>query len=121
MNILKQVTLDKATRRKDKSISMSFITSMEQSSEEFMEIDKALDNTGVLYFKPDGNLTQKELDELDKTDLEAPKGKSPSQRLRSVLWVLWSQKEKDNMESDEFYNRMMEGYIQDIKDSLDED
>lgn len=119
-NLLTQVTLDKATRRKDKSVSMSFITSLEQSSEDFMEIDKALDQTGVLYFKPDGNLTQKELDALDKVDL-AVEGKTKSQRLRNVIWVEWNQKYKDSISFNDWYAEVMEGYIQDKKDNLDED
>jgi hypothetical protein len=33
-NLLRQVTLDRASRRKDKSVSLTFITSLEQSSEQ---------------------------------------------------------------------------------------
>ena len=51
MKLLKQCSLDGVTRRKDKSLKISFITSLEQSSTELMEVDKLLDSNGILYFK----------------------------------------------------------------------
>ena len=56
-NLLIQVTLDRASRKKDKSVSLSFVTQLEQSPEEFMKIDRLLDDSGVLYFKSNGNIT----------------------------------------------------------------
>ena len=66
MNILRTVTLDRINRKKDKSVSLTFITTTEQTSEQFMELDKELDQSGVLYFKPKGLLTTAEAEKLNK-------------------------------------------------------
>ena len=91
--MIKQVTLDKATRKKDKSVSITFITELEQSSSEFMEIDSNLDKHGVIYFKSNGKLTAEEKDEIDNVEIHA-EGKTKSQRLRSVLFI-YNQQNQD--------------------------
>jgi len=45
-------------------------------------------------------------------------GKSPSQRLRAVLFVLWEQRGK-NGDFEAYYNTYMERFINTIKDNLD--
>ncbi len=69
-NLLIQVTLDRANRKKDKAVSLTFITQLEQSSEEFMQIDSILNDSGVLYFKSNGNLTKEEIKELEGVEIE---------------------------------------------------
>lgn len=116
MNILRTVTLDRINRKKDKSVSLTFITDNEQTSEQFMELDKALDSMGVLYFKPKGLLTTAEVDELDAVDIEL-EGKSQSQRLRNVLFVYHQQSEsKDDFKA--FYKRETEKIIEHYKSKL---
>jgi len=121
-NLLRQVTLDRATRRKDKSVSLTFITSLEQSTDQFSEIDKLLDGTGLIYFKSNGVLTTNELEELDSIDLEI-EGKTKSQRLRNVLYVLHTQihREPNQEQKDfkEFYALEMEKIIEHYKGKLD--
>jgi hypothetical protein len=56
--MLRQVTLDRANRRKDRSVSITFITDLEEDN--FMEIDEKLGRSGIVYFKDSGELTQKE-------------------------------------------------------------
>lgn len=116
MNLLRQVTLDRATRKKDKSVSLTFITATEQSSEEFKCIDEMLDSTGLLYFKPNGRLTDKEVKELDGAELVI-EGKSKSQRLRNVLYVYSQQKGITNFK--DFYAAEMERIIEHYKSKLD--
>jgi len=114
--MIKQVILDRANRKKDKSVSMTFITELEQSSSEFMEIDNHLDQYGVIYFKPNGQLTQDEIDEINKVDIIA-EGKTKSQRLRNVLFVLHSQ--KDTVQDfKEFYAGELEKIIEHYKKRL---
>lgn len=116
--ILRQVTLDRASRKKDKSVSITFVTSLEQSSDQFKEIDELLDTHGVIYYKSNGDLTSSEIDELDSVDLEI-EGKTKSQRLRNVLYVFW----KDNFEHEttfkDFYSKKMEELIEHFKNKLD--
>lgn len=117
MKILKQVSLDRVSRKKDKSISLTFITSTEQTPEELMEMDKLTDQTGVLYFKGAGTLMQSEVDELDNVDIEL-EGKTKSQRLRGVLWRQWEQLGKQG-DFKAFYSTRMEQFIELVKSKLD--
>jgi hypothetical protein len=116
-NLLKQVTLDRCNRKKDKSVSMTFITQLEQSPEELMEIDKLLNDSGVLYFKSNGNLTKEEIKELESVEIEV-EGKSKSQRLRNVLFIYCKQLGKEKSFSD-FYANEMEKIIEHYKTKLD--
>ena len=116
-----QVALDRANRKKDKSVSLTFITELEQSSAEFMEIDGNLDKHGVIYFKTNGKLTEEEVEQIDKVDVQA-EGKTKSQRLRNVLFVLHSQKHREpnqkHIDFKEFYADEMEKVIEHYKSKL---
>ena len=131
MNLLRKVTLDRANRKKDKSVSFTFTTQLEESSEGFMEIDKLLGSNGVMYFKDSGTLTTEEVKELDNVEIEV-EGKTKSQRLRNVLYVLHSQIPPTTQNTgseiigtrisfDAFYSSEMERIIQHYKDKLDND
>ena len=117
-NLLIQVTLDRANRKKDKSVSLTFITQLEQSSEEFMKIDSLLNDSGVLYFKSNGNLTKEEVNALDEVEIEV-EGKTKSQRLRNVLYVL--NKQENNGDFKNFYADEMERIIEHFKGKLKKD
>lgn len=122
-NILRTVTLDRCNRRKDKSVSISFITQLEESPEGLMEIDKLLNDSGVLYFKSNGNLTKEEIKALEDVEIEV-EGKSKSQRLRNVLYVYYQQLSNsteyytDNT-FDLFYSKEMEKIIEHYKSKLE--
>lgn len=121
MKLLKQCTLDGVTRRKDKSLKISFITSLEQSSNELMEVDKLLDTNGILYFKDSEGLSTDEINQIDKVVLDKPNGKTQSERLRNVLYLYCKQKigkEPTKEQFAEFYQKYTEKYIQYIKDQL---
>ena len=119
MKILRQVTLTRANRKADKSVSMTFVTELEQSSSEFMEIDEVLNNNGILYFKSFGQLTTQEVEELDNLDIEV-NGKTKSQRLRNALFVLWK-KTESLQTKEEFYSTYMEKFINHITGQIPED
>tara|TARA_R110000744_G_scaffold148351_1_gene261361 strand:- start:1056 stop:1415 length:360 start_codon:yes stop_codon:yes gene_type:complete len=117
-NLITQVTLDRANRKKDKSVSLTFITQLEQSSEQFMEIDELLGDSGVIMFKSSGNLTTEEVKALDGVEIEV-EGKTKSERLRNVLYVLNKQ---DNIgDFKEFYVTEMERIIEHYKGKLKKD
>ena len=116
MKILRQVTFDGGNRRKDGSVKLSFTTDTEQNTNQFMEIDQARNTHGILYYSDRGELTQAEIDELDKVDIEL-EGKSKSKRLRNVLYVYCNQLGEKDFKS--FYSEYMEKIIQQIKDRLD--
>mgnify|MGYP005992123305 CR=1 FL=1 len=117
-NLLIQVTLDRANRKKDKSVSLTFITQLEQTSKEFMKIDSLLNDSGVLYFKSNGNLTKEEVNTLDEVEIEV-EGKTKSQRLRNGLYVL--NKQNDNGDFKNFYSDEMERIIEHYKGKLKKD
>ena len=127
-NLLRTVTLDRAVRKKDKSVSFTFITSTEQTSEQFMEIDALLNDSGVLFFKSNGNLTKEEVKALESTEIEV-EGKSKAQRLRNVLYVYQKQLQESglepmavfNMPFHEFYAQKMEEIIEHFKGKLEKD
>ena len=119
MNLLKEVILDRAARKKDRTISLTFVTALEQSSEEYMKIDELINTSGAIFYKPSGNLTELELKELDALDMEV-NGKTRSQRLRGALMVL--HKKSGSIESKEdFYVKYMEKFIKHIVEQIPED
>lgn len=115
-NIVRQVTLDRASRKKDKSVSLTFITTTEQSTEQFMEIDKILNDSGLIYFKSQGNLTTEEVKELESAEIEV-EGKTKSQRLRNVLYRVHEQTNSD-IDFNSFYAQKMEELIEHFKKKL---
>ena len=124
MKLLKQCTLDGVTRRKDKSLKISFITSLEQSSNELMEVDKLLDSSGILYFKDSEGLSTDEINQIDKVVLDKPSGKSKSERLRNALYILCKQKKGSDPTKEQFaewYSNKMEKFIQHVIGQLDKD
>jgi hypothetical protein len=124
MKLLKQCSLDGVTRRKDKSLKISFITSLEQSSNELMEVDKLLDSNGILYYKDSEGLSTDEINQIDKVVLDKPSGKSKSERLRNALYILCKQKKGSEPTKEEFaewYSNKMEKFIQHVIGQLDKD
>jgi len=74
----------------------------------------------LMYLSSD-NISQDELDALDGFKLENEKtdGKTPSQRLRAVLYVYWKQHKQKDIEFDIFYLRYMNRLIENLKDKLE--
>jgi len=82
--------LDRYNRKKDRSYSITFITSLEVSKEERDKIDELWGNTGWLLFAPN---EVKEI-EIPKEDAKV-KDTSPTQQLIKRMYVYWQQKKKD--------------------------
>jgi hypothetical protein len=94
---------------------MTFTTQLEQSKEEMSDIDGELGQNGILYFKPSGELTQQEIDEINNTEIEV-EGKTLSQRLRNVLYVYNEQNQQEDFK--EFYATEMNKIIEHYKSKL---
>jgi len=119
MKLLKQCTLDGVTRRKDKSLKISFITSLEQSSNELMEVDKLLDSNGILYYKEGETVSTEEILAIDKTNLEQPKKRTQSQETKIMLWRCWkelTEEGKYSKSQEVFYNAMHTWFRQQLED-----
>ena len=117
--IIKQAILTRASRRADKSVSISFTTSLEQSTSEMAELDGLFQQDWVLAIKPSETpFLDSEIADLDSIDVDLEDTtKTPSKRLRSVLYILWDQGVKD-VEFKEFYKNRMERLIEQIKNRL---
>ena len=116
--ILCPAILDGYTRRKDRSVSLRFIT-QEKTSSEIMDIDATLDQFGILYFRGEEKMNADEIEELDSIDLDVyDEPKSQSQRLRNVLYILWKQ-EGERGDFKKFYKQKTEEIIQHFKNKLD--
>ena len=114
--MITQVTLEAANRKKDRSVSLRFTTDLEQSTDQFMEMDSLVNSRGILYFSQKGELTQAEIDAIDNTEIEL-EGKTKSQRLRSVMYVYAKQ---NDLDFNDFYAGQMEKIIQKYKDKLED-
>lgn len=70
------------------------------------------------YISPKETIPQKELDQVDEADPEFG-GKSPSQRMRNVLYVLFEQSPEGFKTFDDFYKAKMEAMIIHFKSKLE--
>ena len=111
-----QGILNSAKRLKDRSINVTF-NLQEITSSDFMEVDTAIGDFGVVYFKPKGILTDEEKKAIDGASIEL-NGKTQSERIRNVLFVL-NQQENGGENFDEFYKSKTEELIQHFKNKLD--
>ena len=117
LKILTAGQLDGYQRRKDKTVSLRFIT-QEKTSGEIADIDRLVDTFGILYFRGQEKLNQDEVEELDAIELDLyDEPKSQSQRLRNVLYKIWQQNEEGQFR--EFYRHETERIIQHYKNKLD--
>lgn len=117
MKVLTSAQLDGYARRKDRSVSLRFVTG-EKSSHEIANIDQMCDMFGYLYFKAEQPLTPDEVKELDElnTDLfDNPK--TQSQRLRNVLYKTWESSGKIG-EFKDYYRYETERIINHYKSKL---
>ncbi len=113
-----QGSFSTAKRLKDRSVNVTF-NLQEISSSDFMEIDESIGDFGVVYFKPKGILTDEEKKAIDGASIEL-NGKTQSERIRNVLFVL-NQQLNDGQDFDSFYKQKTEEIIQHFKDKLDPD
>lgn len=71
----------------------------------------------AVYISPKETVSQKELDQVDALDPEFG-GKSQSQRLRGVLFVLWEKVPEGFKDFDSFYKHHTERIIDHIKSKI---
>jgi len=97
---------------KDGGVSLGFSTN-ELSDEEKVLLSKYYQKFGWLLFR-ENELTAEDIPTED-ADFE---GKTPSKRLRAVLFVYWKQKGKEG-DFEDFYRVKMNEFIEHIKTKLD--
>lgn len=97
----------------DKSMSLGFVTK-ELNNDEKVEMMKFFPDHGWLLFSPNP------IQDTDIPDHPAEiETKTPSQRLRATIYVLWEQRgSKDDFEV--YYRETMEKFIDAVKSKLDQ-
>lgn len=117
MKIITAAQLDGYQRRKDRSVSIRFVT-QEKTSGEIMEIDRLVDTFGILYFRGEERMNHEELEALDAVELDLyDEPKSQSQRLRNVLYKIWTRDQVGEFK--EFYRKETERIIEHYKGKLE--
>lgn len=102
---------------KDKTIKLTFET-QEPTPEQLTQIALHSQKFGFLVFKDDSFKESEKL-EIEKLNSDyEDNSKTPSQRLRSVLFVAWKQDSKGYKDFKDFYNHYMEAYINNVKSKL---
>ena len=109
-----EATISKVTTMHDKTLRLQ-IDTQEIGSEQKTQLFSLHDTFGYFFFS-EKSFKEPEITELP--DVEAnPKGKTPSQRLRNTLFVLWTQQgSKGDFEV--FYRRQMDILIEHLKNKL---
>ena len=119
------IELKNYNRRADRSISFRADSLLEIGSKEIANIDGHIGDVGFIVLTDAQNLDNIEVDEilenLPENDLY-DNHKTPSQRLRNVLYVRLEQKLNRKPEKEEFaiyYKNQMEGLINKFKEELE--
>lgn len=109
-------TLEGVALRKDGSATLRFST-QELAENDLLIVKRFYGSFGQLLFGPN-DLQPKDIPQSDP-EFE---GKTPSQRLRAVIFVLWSQmkeKEATKLKFEEFYGGQLDRLIEQYKEKLD--
>jgi len=103
---------------KDKTIKLSFET-QEPTAEQIQQIANNSQKFGYLVFS--GNqLTEEQLNAIDKAKNDLyDNQKTPSKRLRNVLYVWYEQDNKGYNTFEDYYLYHMERIIENVKSKLD--
>ena len=108
------VTLDSANRKKDRSVKFAFTTTREITTDEFLIVDTYHQSAGWLLFK-ENEFKEEEVPDTD-VNLDV---KSPSLRLKNILYVYHIQNNGAPGTFRRFYESAIEKYIEDVKEQLD--
>jgi len=104
--------LTRISSMKDGGLSIGFTTSIELTAEEKLTAFQFHNQLGVLLFK-ENEFKEEEIPQGDAED----ESKSPSQRLRAVLFVLWKAR-GEKQDFNVFYRQEIERQIDKIKKLL---
>lgn len=116
--ILCAAQFDNYSNRKDKTVTLKFIT-QEITPLEVANLHGLIDGFGYLYFKSETALSKSEIEELDalETDL-IDNGRTQSKRIRNVLYRLWELNKEGMPDFKEYYRVKTEKIIEHLKGKL---
>ena len=115
MNAVFQAQIDSIRTLKDKSLKVTL-----ESQELTPEIKARLMSFDGLIkvLLSDTNISPEMITEVDNLQIEVGEKKSPSERLRNVLYRFWEQSPSGYDDFNLFYRNRMEKIIEQIKDRL---
>lgn len=111
------VIFQKMQPRVDKSWVLSFET-RELFGKDVEVLANRLGTEGWIVHSPNDDIAVSDIPEI--TADAGLEGKSPSQRLRNSLYVLWEQKGKPGGVFDPYYLNQMERLVETIKNKLED-
>lgn len=113
--ILIAAIVDKITTLKDKSVKITLDT-QELSPIRAGELFTLMNSLATVYISP-AAITDQEMRQVDAVEPEMP-GKSPSQRMRNVMFILFKQDPEGYKEFDSYYKAKMESFIENLKNNI---
>lgn len=102
--------------RKDRTVAVT-IGTQELSPSNAGQLVGYANQLVCVYISPKETVSQKEIDQVDQIDPEFG-GKTQSQRLRNVLFVLWTKAPEDFKDFDSFYAHYTEKMIEHFKTKI---
>lgn len=112
MKALLSATVEGIRTRKDRTLAIT-IGTQEMAPDKAGELLAMAGNLVAVYIADKG-ISQQEIDRVDEADIDLP-GKSQSQRLRSVLYVLFTQDAEGFQTYDDYYHAKTEKIIEHLK------
>ena len=112
--------IESVSTRRDKSIKIS-IGTQELTPEQMTELmNQWMGGIGVMAFKGEQfNYNDEQMLQSMKIDAQEMGSKTPSQRLRAVLYILFEHNAEGHQDFNLFYNSMMERFIDMVKKRID--
>lgn len=114
--ILLACQVENIASRRDGTIKVVLGT-QELSQSKAGELFGLQNRVACVYISPKESIPQNELKQVDQLEPDLP-GKSPSARMRNVLFILWKQDQKGFKEFDPFYRSEMEAIIGELKNNI---
>lgn len=108
--------VENVSTRRDNTIKVVFGL-QELSPSKGAELLSAQGKIVALYISPKETIPQADMDQVDAVDMEFS-GKTPSQRLRGVLYIQFTQSPEGFKTFSDFYLHRMERLIEDVKAKL---
>jgi hypothetical protein len=106
--------LTRVSSLKDGGLSLGFAT-QELSNTDKVTAFEFIHQFGWLLFREN----EFKPEDVPTKDAENDETKSPSTRLRNVLFVYWDQRKKNKVDFDTFYRQEMNKIIEVVKDKLE--
>ncbi len=113
--LLLPVQVENITTRKDRSIKIT-IGTQELAPSAAGDLFQYMNKIAVCYLSPK-EVGSEEIEQVDKIDPEF-EGKTQSQRIRNVLYRLFSQDSEGFKDFDSYYRNKTEKYIEHLKNKI---